>query len=33
MIGDGMFDGEPPSFASIVARLQALEKEINARAT
>jgi hypothetical protein len=31
MIGDGMFDGEPPSFDSIVSRLDKLAKEINAR--
>jgi len=30
MIADGMFEGEPPSFESIVNRLKALEKEINA---
>ncbi len=30
MIGDGMFDGEPPSFDSIVSRLDKLAKEINA---
>jgi hypothetical protein len=30
MIADGMFDGEPPTFDSIVARLQKLAKEINA---
>jgi len=30
MIADGMFEGEPPSFESIVRRLEALEKEINA---
>jgi hypothetical protein len=30
MIADGMFEGEPPNFESIVKRLQALEKQINA---
>jgi Nucleotidyl transferase AbiEii toxin, Type IV TA system len=30
MIADGMFDGEPPTFDSIIARLGTLEKEINA---
>ncbi len=30
MIADGMFEGEPPSFESIVNRLRVLEKEINA---
>jgi len=30
MIADGMFEGEPPGFESIVNRLKALEKEINA---
>jgi Nucleotidyl transferase AbiEii toxin, Type IV TA system len=29
MIADGMFEGEPPNFESIVKRLLALEKEIN----
>jgi Nucleotidyl transferase AbiEii toxin, Type IV TA system len=29
MIADGMFEGDPPSFESIVRRLEALEKEIN----
>lgn len=29
MIADGMFEGEPPSFAKIVARLTKLEEEIN----
>ena len=29
MIADGMFEGEPPSFESVVERLKALEKEIN----
>jgi hypothetical protein len=29
MIADGMFEGEPPSFESIISRLGALEKEIN----
>ena len=29
MIADGMFDGEPPTFDSIVARLEKLEKQIN----
>jgi hypothetical protein len=29
MIADGMFDSEPPTFDSIVARLGSLEKEIN----
>jgi Nucleotidyl transferase AbiEii toxin, Type IV TA system len=31
MIADGMFDGESPTFDSIVARLGELAKEINAR--
>lgn len=30
MIADGMFDGEPPTFDSIIARLGELAKEINA---
>ena len=30
MIADGMFEGEPPTFESIVKRLQPLEKQINA---
>jgi hypothetical protein len=30
MIGDGMFEGEPPTFDSIIARLEKLEKQINA---
>jgi hypothetical protein len=30
MISGGMFDGEPPTFDSIMARLAKLEKEINA---
>jgi hypothetical protein len=30
MIADGMFEDEPPRFESIVMRLEALEKEINA---
>jgi hypothetical protein len=30
MIADGMFEGEPPTFESIVKRLQSLEKTINA---
>jgi hypothetical protein len=30
MIADGMFDGEPPTFDSIIARLEKLAKEINA---
>ncbi len=30
MIADGMFEGDPPSFDSIVARLEKLEKQINA---
>jgi nucleotidyltransferase AbiEii toxin of type IV toxin-antitoxin system len=30
MIADGMFEGEPPSFDAIIARLERLEKEINA---
>jgi hypothetical protein len=30
MIADGMFEGEPPSFDSIIARLKKLEKQINA---
>ena len=30
MIADGMFDGEPPTFDSIIARLDKLAKEINA---
>jgi hypothetical protein len=29
MIADGMFDSEPPTFDSIVIRLEALEEEIN----
>jgi len=29
MLADGMFDSEPPTFDSIVVRLEALEKEIN----
>jgi hypothetical protein len=29
MVADGMFEGEPPSFESVVGRLKALEKEIN----
>jgi len=29
MIADGMFDGEPPTFDLIIARLRSLEKEIN----
>jgi hypothetical protein len=31
MIADVMFEGEPPSFNSIIARLKELEKQINAR--
>jgi len=31
MIADGMFDGEPPTFDWIIARLDKLAKEINAR--
>jgi Nucleotidyl transferase AbiEii toxin, Type IV TA system len=31
MIADGMFEGEPPSFDSVIARLKDLEKQINAR--
>ncbi len=31
MIADGMFEGDPPSFDSIIARLEKLEKQINAR--
>jgi len=31
MITDAMFEGEPPSLGSIIARLGKLEKEINAR--
>lgn len=31
MIADGMFEGEPPSFDSIIARLKELEKQINTR--
>jgi hypothetical protein len=31
MIADGMFDGEPPTFDSITARLEKLEKQINGR--
>jgi len=31
MIADGMFEGPPPSFDSIIARLEKLEREINAR--
>ncbi len=30
MIADGMFDGEPPTFDSIIARIGELAKEINA---
>ncbi len=30
MIANGMFEGEPPNFESIVLRLQALEKQVNA---
>jgi hypothetical protein len=30
MIANGMFEGEPPIFDSIIARLAKLEKEINA---
>jgi len=30
MIANGMFEGEPPNFESIVSRLQVLEKQINA---
>lgn len=30
MITDGMFEGEPPTFDAIIARLAKLEKEINA---
>jgi hypothetical protein len=30
VIADGMFDGEPPTFDSIIARLAKLAKEINA---
>jgi hypothetical protein len=30
MIADGMFEGEPPSFESIVNRLRVLEKDMNA---
>jgi hypothetical protein len=29
MIANGMFEGEPPNFQSIVKRLQTLEKQIN----
>jgi hypothetical protein len=29
MIADGMFEGEPSGFESIVGRLKTLEKEIN----
>jgi len=31
MIANGMFDGEPPSFDSIIARLEKLEKQINVK--
>lgn len=31
MISDGMFDGEPPTFDSIITRLDKLAKEINVR--
>jgi hypothetical protein len=31
MIADGMFEGEPPTFDSIIARLEKLDKQINAR--
>jgi len=31
MVADGMFEGEPPDFGSIIARLDKLEKEINGR--
>ena len=31
MIADGMFEREPPSFDSIIARLEKLEKQINAK--
>jgi Nucleotidyl transferase AbiEii toxin, Type IV TA system len=31
MIANGMFEGEPPTFDSIIARLQKLEKQINGR--
>jgi hypothetical protein len=31
MIADGMFEGEPPSFDSVIARLKDLEKQVNAR--
>jgi hypothetical protein len=29
MIANGMFEGEPPIFDSIIARLKNLEKQIN----
>jgi hypothetical protein len=29
MIADGMFEGEPPTFDSIISRLEKLEKQIN----
>jgi hypothetical protein len=31
MITNRMFEGEPPSFDSIVARLEKLEKQINTK--
>lgn len=31
MIADGMFEGEPPSFGSIIARLKEIEKQINTK--
>ena len=31
MIADGMFEGEPPTFESIIARLKKLEKQINTK--
>lgn len=31
MIADGMFEGDPPTYDSIIVRLEQLEKEINAR--
>jgi hypothetical protein len=31
MMANGMFEGEPPTFDSIIARLEKLEKQINRR--
>jgi len=31
MLANGMFEGEPPTFDSIIARLEKLEKQINGR--